>query len=535
MLKLLIVDDERLVRQMIQMCVDWEKIGFTVVGTASTAEEGLIKVEELCPDVVFTDVRMPGQTGLDLARAVIERYPSIKVVVISGYDEFTYVNEGLKIGIFDYLLKPIAEESLLKVGCKVRDAIQKERKHNEEFERYKLEFEQNYKSILEKAISRLVYSENVDLVAENLKVFGIELQENCFQAVVVEYSFGEEFESEEELLTSFKAREMVEAYFGSYSHIYLFERSYPYIVILNNEMKIGFEELCRGLCKFLSDQRLFVRIGIGGFYEDLRQLSVSYREAKIALKHGFTKQSGECISISELPSKEMKHPELQRTLIQNYTYYIGQGMLREAKQQIQEIFADLSEIALSRNQAIFQTANLVIETYGAIGQLHISGEALERTRMNTLAQVLQMKDLEEMKTCILELLDQLFVLFRKQNEEHSVGVIESVEEYIQGHYNNPEISLAQVASMVYVNPNYLSRAFKKKTGKTFREYLLDLRMENAMRLLCRTSLKSYEIAEKVGIKDPNYFSVCFKKKYGYSVQDLNRGELQDNGPADKKD
>ncbi len=522
MLKLLIVDDERLVRQLIQMCVDWEEIGFTVVGTAATAEEGLEKVEELHPDVLFTDVRMPGQTGLDLARTVVERYPSIKVVVISGYDEFAYVNEGLKIGIFDYLLKPISEEALQQTGCKVRDAILEERRHNEEFQRYKREFEQNYKAIREKNISRLVYSQNVELVAENLKVFGIELQEACFQAAVLEYSFGEEFGSEEELITSFQAREILEAFFRQYSHIYFFERSYPYIVMLNNEMQSGFEALCRELCKVLADQGLFVRIGIGGFYRDLRQLSVSYREAKTALTYGFTKKSGECISISELPEKETDDSWLKKNQIQNYAYYIGQGMIPEAKNQIREIYSSLRGQVLSRDQAIFQTANLVIETYAAAGELHISAEELEQGRMSTLARVLQIHDLEEMEQCVLELLDRLMLAFRRKNEEHNSGVVETVEDYIQENYFYPDISLAQMAQMVYVNPNYLSRAFKKKTGKTFREYLQDLRMEKAMVLLRNTALKAYEVAEKVGIRDPNYFSVCFKKKFGYSVQDLDR-------------
>lgn len=522
MLKLLIVDDERLVRQLIQMCVDWEKIGFTVVGTAATAEEGIEAVEALRPDVVFTDVRMPGQTGLDLARMVVEQYPAVKVVVISGYDEFAYVNEGLKIGIFDYLLKPISEEALEKVGCKVRDAILKERSHNEEFERYKREFEQNYKSIREKAISRLVYSENVELVADNLKFFDITLLEDRFQAAVVEYSFGEEYESQEELMAAFKVRERMEAFFENYDHIYFFERSYPYLVVLNNQMAEGFEKLCRDVCRCLAEAGIFVHIGIGGFYKDLRQLSVSYREAKSALKYGFTRQSGECITIGELSGKEGNRAEIQKNMIQNYMYYIGQGMIREAKEQVQDIFSELGTRVLSRDEVIYQTVNLIIETYQAAVDLHIPEEELEHGRMETLSRVFQMSGMEEMQQSILDILDRLVQAFRRQNGEQNAGVVKMVEDYVQEHYDRPEISLAKMASMVYVNANYLSRAFKKKTGKTFREYLSDVRMEKAMLLLRQTSLKSYEVAEKVGIRDPNYFSVCFKKKYGYSVQELER-------------
>ena len=296
MIKLLIVDDERLVRELIRLSVNWEEIGFSIVGTAATAEEGIEMVDELKPDVVFTDVRMPGQTGLDLARTIVDKYPLIKVVVISGYDEFAYVNEGLKIGIFDYLLKPIAEEALRDVGCKVRDAILAQRKHNEEFEHYKKEFELNYNEIKEKAISRLVYSSEVELVAENLKVFHIELNEDTFQAAVLEYGRGIEYETEKELLEAIRIREIVDEFFAAYDHIFLFERSYPYIVIINNQKGLDFNRLCQEVCRFIVETvPIQAYIGVGSFYKSLWQLSISYREAKSALKYNFTKQNGKCI------------------------------------------------------------------------------------------------------------------------------------------------------------------------------------------------------------------------------------------------
>ena len=117
MLKLVIVDDERLVRELISLCVDWNELGYEIVGSAKTAEEGLELVEKVQPDVLFTDVRMPGKTGLDLGRTVLEEFPDLKVVVISGYDEFSYVNEGLKMGIFDYILKPIDRNDDKAKGC----------------------------------------------------------------------------------------------------------------------------------------------------------------------------------------------------------------------------------------------------------------------------------------------------------------------------------------------------------------------------------------------------------------------------------
>ena len=523
MIKLLIVDDERLVRELIRLSVNWEEIGFSIVGTAATAEEGIEMVDELKPDVVFTDVRMPGQTGLDLARTIVDKYPLIKVVVISGYDEFAYVNEGLKIGIFDYLLKPIAEEALRDVGCKVRDAILAQRKHNEEFEHYKKEFELNYNEIKEKAISRLVYSSEAELVAENLKVFHIELNEDTFQAAVLEYGRGIEYETENELLEAIRIREIANEFFAAYDHIFLFEKSYPYIVIINNQKDVDFNSLCQDVCRFIAETvSAEVYIGVGSFYKNLWQLSISYREAKSALKYNFTKQNGKCIFFQEIMKNQKQEPSFHDLIIKNYSDYISQGMIHEAREILKSIYVNAKHQDLTKDQAIFMTINLIIETYTAAKELKIDLNSMEKFRTKIVSDILSMTDLLEMENSILNLLDQLFETFRKNNETKNANVVTNMEEYIKAHYEEPDLSLAKIADIFYMNPNYLSRAFKKKTKKTFREYLLDYRMEKAIILLRQTSLKGYEVADKVGIQDPNYFSVCFKKKFGYSVRDMDR-------------
>lgn len=523
MIKLLIVDDERLVRELIQLSVNWEEIGFSIVGTAATAEEGIEKVDELKPDVVFTDVRMPGQTGLDLARMIVDKYPTIKVVVISGYDEFAYVNEGLKIGIFDYLLKPIAEDALRDIGFKVRDAILAQRKHNEEFEHYKKEFELNYNEIKEKAISRLVYSSEAELVAENLKVFHIELNEDTFQAAVLEYGQGIEYETEKELLEALQIREIADNFFAAYDHIFLFERSYPHIVIINNQKDVDFNRLCQEVCRLAAETvSAQVYIGIGSFYKNLWQLSISYREAKSALKYSFTKQNGKCIYFQEILKNQHPQVSVHDVVIKNYSDYIRQGMINEAQEVLTDIYQNAANQNMTKDQAVFMTINLIIETYTAAKELKIDLDSIEKIRTKIVADVLAMTDLLEMEKRILSLLEQLFEAFRKDHEAINANVVTNIEEYIQTHYEESDLSLARIAEIFYMNPNYLSRAFKKKTGKTFREYLLDYRMEKAVLLLRQTSLKGYEVADKVGIQDPNYFSVCFKKKFGYSVREMDR-------------
>ena len=523
MLKLVIVDDERLVRELISLCVDWNELGYEIVGMSASAEEGLEMVRKLKPDVLFTDVRMPGQTGLDLGRVVLAEFPLLKVVVISGYDEFSYVNEGLKMGIFDYVLKPIDADVLSEMAIKLRDQIYAERKHQEEFRQYKDILEKNYTSIKERSIGRLVTSKNVDMVAENLKFFNIELADDCFQAAIIEYKADEEFEQENDLLRSIQVRKAVDDYFKDCPGVLIFESRFQRVDLINNQLGIDFYQmLCGFVESFLKKNKMSIRIGVGEFYQDIRQLPISYREARHVLRQYFQPGKGYCHKYSDLLTMQNTDTYIHESPWKNLGYYLNQGMVTEAENEISRSFKGMQESQMQRTEITFVCMSYIIEIFSAASNLKMKQEALEHYRQEAMTRLMDNYRLADMHDFIINLTEQIFAVYRKENETKNVNAIETVENYVKEHFSNPEISLAQMADMIYMNPNYLSRAFKKRTGKTFREYLFDLRMEEAFKLLRHTSLKSYEVAEKVGINDPGYFSTCFKKKFGISVQDMER-------------
>lgn len=523
MLKLVIVDDERLVRELISLCVDWNELGYEIVGSAKTAEEGLELVEKIQPDVLFTDVRMPGKTGLDLGRTVLEEFPDLKVVVISGYDEFSYVNEGLKMGIFDYILKPIDAEVLKEIAIKLRGVIEEERKHKEEFRQYKEILERNYASIREKSIGRLVTSKNVESVAENLRFFGIELEENCFQAAIIEYKQEEEFEQEQDLLKSIQVRKSVDDYFKKYPNVLIFESRFQRVDLINNQNGLNFyHELLRFAEEFGKKHSISIRIGVGERYSDIRQLSISYREARHVLHHILSTEKNACHIYSEIVKINAAETYIEESYWKNLGHYLRQGMVNEAKKEVTKGFNGFQTRALQKEEIIFASMNYAMEIFAAAAEIRIEQAAVDKYRKEVLSKLVECREISELHYYLIGLIDSIFYLYRRENETKNINVIQNVEKYVKENYESPDLTLAQVAELMFVNPNYLSRAFKKRTGKTFREYLFDLRMEEAFRLLRQTSMKSYEVAEKVGIKDPGYFSTCFKKKYGISVLEMER-------------
>ena len=155
MLRVLIVDDEPLVRQLLKKIITWEEHGLTISGEASDVDDAMKIIRTEQPDVVFTDIMMPGTNGLEFTKMIGEFNPAIRVVLVSGYDEFEYANQGIKLGVFDYILKPIDRDVLAKIADSLREDIAKERSREEEFAKIKDELNNNASYIIEKAFCTL--------------------------------------------------------------------------------------------------------------------------------------------------------------------------------------------------------------------------------------------------------------------------------------------------------------------------------------------------------------------------------------------
>lgn len=127
MMKVLVVDDEPLVRQLVMHCINWRDYGLEIIGQAESAESGMDLIEEARPDVVITDIMMPAVNGLEFTAMIKEKYPQIRVILISGYDDYEYAVKGIRLGVFDYILKPIDREVLAKTAIRVQEDIEKGR------------------------------------------------------------------------------------------------------------------------------------------------------------------------------------------------------------------------------------------------------------------------------------------------------------------------------------------------------------------------------------------------------------------------
>ena len=528
MLKVLVVDDEKLVRQMVIRCIDWEAVGLEIVGEASSARMGMELVESLRPDIIFMDVRMPGMNGLECSRKIVEKHQEIKIMILSGHDEFEYASEGIKIGVFDYLLKPINAEELRRAAVKVRDAILQEKNHIKEYERYKEELEKHSSYIRDRQLGALVRSHKPEQYLESLEYFGIKFTGNIYQIALVQIAYGEEAEREEgKLLIKMYVRKIIEDYYGDMSGVFVIDSGSERLIILNNQSENAIYEKGEELKQYLennTDAR--ISIGAGNVYQELSGLQKSYQEAKDALKFQFVSEDEPVICYRDVfPYYDMeKTVGLDTGVLHEFGNAVRISNVKKAEEQLDSMLANMKMSGEERDQILVYAMQILTEIMKAVSELKIEKHVGETEYSSMVERLFQFRSFEAIQSYLREMVQKSCSVIGTEVSDKEKDLVHKVKDYLAEHYKDEDISLNALAESFYVNSSYLSRVFKEKTGMTFSSYLFELRMEAAASMVLHSELKSYEIAEKVGISDPHYFSACFKKYTGTSVSEYRKQE-----------
>lgn len=526
MLKALVVDDEPLVRMLILKMIKWEEFGLTFVGQACSAEEGLGMIQALKPDVVFTDIMMPTMNGLEFTRLIKEINESIRVILVSGHSEFSYANEGIKLGVFDYILKPLDMEELKDVAVRVRDDILAERQHEEDYTRLKEELDTHAEYICEKALYSLILNENDTDSLECLRYFNIELAPDFYQvAIIGNLSAGQAPGNDQKIqhmVQTLRCKKAIHEYLEDYERIYVFSADTGMIILLNNNPEINLDTFGTHM-RHVVEETLNVQLtlGIGRIYKEISQLKTSFREANETLKYRYAFGSGRTFCYEDvcLNDKDGADEVVTEDQLHKFAFYVKSGMVSDTEQFLNELFEKMKHKGLSRDYTMGITLKLLMEVLPVLTELRGDESDAHREISDTITLIMNENNMSLLQHLFMRKVLELTSQVNEKVSSKEKDIASRVLQYLNDHYNDEELTLAGVAGKYYVNSSYLSRIFKEKTGKSFRTTLFEIRMENAKRLFCQTDLKAYEVAECVGIKDPHYFSVCFKKFTGESINE----------------
>ncbi len=540
MLRTFLAEDEIVVRENIKKMVPWEQYGFELVGEASDGEMALPLIKKLKPDLLITDIKMPFMDGLTLSKVVRKELPDIKIVILSGYDDFNYAKEAISIGVEDYLLKPITKNAFLERLCEIRKRYEHEksqREYYEQFHREIQEYEQNSsRDFFEGLISgtmdageiyRRADKMGLDIVAEayNILIFTLE-SESTAAGQSETYS---EWEA--------RAREKIEALFADHSYAMLFRNNvFSYGVLVKEQKenqgentRVCVESILDALSDGPTEQSWF--IAAGEPVERLSNVKRSYNTAMQTFARRYL-YDGHILYYRDLKEEEMAKDDgrylkkvdinaIDPAIIQKF---LSSGLKEETGNFVRDYFHAIGKEPLT--SMVFRSyviLNIRFSVLSFLNRLGYGAAALEESeKENALEQ--GGVSMETAMDYAEKILQKAIEIRDKNSGNKNRSILENSIEYIKNHYMDENMSLNAVAQVANISANHFSALFSQNIGQTFIEYLTGIRMEHAKELLRCTGKRASEIALEVGYKDSHYFSYLFKKTQGMTPSDYRKAK-----------
>lgn len=525
-IKVFLVEDEMVIRRGIKNSIDWEKEGYIFCGEASDGELAYPMIIKEKPDILITDIRMPFMDGLELCKLVKEELPNIKILILSGYDEFDYAKEAIRLGVTEYLLKPISSGKLLEALNGVSESIRREKEDKDLVRKYMEEMRENTEHEKQKFFEQMIAG-NLSMAdaLETGKKYEMNLSAGMYNLLLFRFTLGEENRKSGELLG--EAEYAIKKLTERLEYVFEFQRDvegWAFLLMADNEEQMSerVKELSKDLEEIMKNYSTIAYFGgIGQPVARLRELEESFREAERALAARFTMELNRIISVEDIRMAQnvdtlddieitsFGEIEKTRTMLEKF---LNTGAEDEIDEFVDVYINELPEENLKSvlmRQYIIMDAYIVMMSFcekieGIEGEMQAQSEELKNS-MKTI------QTLEEIKNYIRMLLKKIIGVRDTISGRRYSDIIEIAKDQIRKTYMSDEISLNTIAAEVGMSPSYFSSIFSKEMGKTFVEYLTEIRMDRAKELLMCSSMKTSEIGYEVGYKDPHYFSYIFKK------------------------
>lgn len=521
MIKIFLVEDEVVIRNSIKNSIDWEREGYEFMGEAGDGELAYPLIIQTKPDILLTDIKMPFMDGLELSEAVKKELPDIKIIILSGYNDFEFAKRGIEIGITDYLLKPISAEELMGAIREVATKIRKEREERALLQKYEEDIQENQAFERQHLLTRiLMESMTMTEILEEGRKLGLDLSARMYNFVLFKLMNYGRREIQQELMAAFMS---IESYIDAREQVYSFNRGvegWGFLFLAEDEKELDTaieksrEDIQNILEKFPEVEYFG---GIGKPVSRLRELKDSFQDAERAFSARFGSGKNRIVSRKELCEENEAEPVVDgigsmRENREMIAKFLRKGTEEEigsfAKTFFEEILGENINSMMMR-QYILIDIYITVVSFGE--NLGVDSECISRNcgDMNEIQK--NVSGVQNMKEYVVRLLKEMIKIRDGVSGQRYSDIIESARKYIQENYMSDEISLGTVASSVGMSSSYFSSLFSQETGKTFVEYLTGIRMEKAKELLMCSGKKTSEIGYEVGYKDSHYFSYIFKK------------------------
>ncbi len=513
MLKVIIADDEQRICRLIKALVNWDALNMEIVAMANNGVEALENIIKLKPDILITDIRMPGYDGLELIKKAREINPKLEAIVISGYAQFDYAQTAISYGVGEYLLKPINKEqlnaSLAKIKTKLMNENQQNLNNNEAL-RQKLLFDINTSNF---------NSENFEAIAQKYK---INISESVVQFLMAKID-GEALNTQAMLVIKNKFVEKFESIFKLICTEFEFVCINNAIVgILNysKDNKYSFRDKLRSfLNELIASKDIYGNVNftfaLSSSFNNANNMEKHFSEMYSIIAERLVEGVGILLEASDLQNNNL-HINFKGSYLEDIIMAIDTLNINYAYKALNNIKGIIGENKFRGDEILN-----IIKKCGSlfIGSLNILADN------NTLNNFYEDCDNCSTLQQLYNTLDNLqtsqinkLIDINKNNEQQP---IQKAKMYINNNYNK-NITLEDVSSFVGFSENYFSTLFKKETGEGFNKYLSKIRVDKARQLLRKTRLSVQEICNEVGYSDIKHFTKTFKGETGLTPSEYRK-------------
>ena len=520
--RILVVDDETEIREGIIRKINWEEIGFSVVGSAENGLEALEKAEHQHPDVVMTDIKMPFMSGLELGERLRTTMPSVKLLFFSGFDDFEYAQQAIKLHAAEYVLKPIDSTELTETMKRIKVQLDEELNEKRNVEMLRKNYEESLPVMREQFLVGLIEGR---LTPERIRAQAALVQANpsahgwAVALLRQGSSTGEKtvLAGAEELIPiSLKCtlEEVLPGYCTFTDFIY--SDCVTVIVQLNPDGSVlpvlnGMNEVCKTAQRVLGTK---VMAGVGKITQDFNSMRRSYREALSALEYSAVMGGDRAIYIADVEpdtSVKIEFDDYDEREIINAIKLAGE---REIRERVDALFARFQKVLLPLDQYQIYLLEMTTSLLKLLRAYDMDESEIFGGSFDFTATIKKLYSPEDMKQWCTDVCIRISVNIKRERVDSAKSLAHNAQQYIQENYSNAAISVENMCEFLHVSPAYFSTVFKRETGMSFVSYLTDVRLQKAVSLLDTTQDKTYVIAQKVGFTEPNYFSYVFKKQFG---------------------
>lgn len=517
MFSVLLVDDEQLDREGLYHQIPWASLQVDEIRLVRSGREALKLLRQKPADILLTDISMPGMSGLELAEKAVRFCPDLRVIFISGYDDFAYAQKAVTLNASGYLLKPVETEEFSEVFWQTAQAILEERERQSSFQIIKDqaaygEFLKCSKTLADFLILGRSTPEIVEKIAADLGA-------GPYGLVLIEIERYDEWindtASEEAEKTLAVFRKQFDHPIEGFSLMFAQIKPSRYALLYNSEEGVSLQtEALRALIENIkSDCKLTITLSVSNLVRETSQIPTAYRECRRLLLQSVFVGSGTVIeqdvgALREGLPVDYILSQMNEEILKSVRSMEGHHLLSFVEAVFDDMQArQIFPLTIVRNISI----QIISRLQFALVEEKLGAAFLDDPLL--WEQIINVSSFEGLRQVVMDYFSQVSQQLSKQKEQHYWEIAERIIDYIQKHYGE-EITLKTIAAQFYYSPNHLGVLFKEVTGKTFHEYLTQYRMQVAAKLLKEGVLYIYEVASQVSYKSTIAFSNQFRREFG---------------------